>query len=83
MIIRNKLLEYEIGSEMRIEDLKETISQDLEIKEDDLTLSYLGIELIDTKTIREYRFTQGVMISASVSGDIPSQKFAETYSVSK
>ena len=42
-----------------------------------------GIELVDGRSIKEYRFAQGVLISASVSGDIPSQKFAESYSVSK
>lgn len=29
LIIKNKLLEYEIGGELNVEDLKETICQDL------------------------------------------------------
>jgi hypothetical protein len=83
MIIKNKLFEYEIGQDYHIQDLKQTICQDLEIKEEDLTLSYLGVELEDGKTVREYQFSQGVLLSASVAVEIPSAKFAQTYSVSR
>jgi hypothetical protein len=48
-----------------------------------LTLSYLGIELENRKSIKEYQLTSGVLLSASVEGEISSPKFAETYSLSK
>jgi hypothetical protein len=33
--------------------------------------------------VKEYQLTDGVLISASVSGDISSYKFTQTHSVSK
>lgn len=43
MIIKNKLFEYDISEESKVYDLKQQVCEDLEIKEEDLTLSYLGV----------------------------------------
>ena len=83
LIIKNKLFEYDIDSDSKIENLKQQVCSDLEIKEEDLTLSYLGIELDDTKTVREHELSSGVLLSASVGTDIFSPKFTQTHSVSK
>lgn len=64
-------------------ELKENICKDLEIAEDDLTLSHLGVELDSEKSIKDCRLSEGVLISASVNGKINSEKFAQAFSVSK
>jgi hypothetical protein len=83
LIIKSKLFEYDIASDSKIEDLKQHVCEDLEIKEEDLTLSYLGIELDNSKTVKGHELSSGVLLSASVSSDIFSPRFTQTNSVSK
>ena len=69
LIIADKLFEYQINQHDNIKALKQIICQDLEIhNEEDLTLSYLGVELDNNSSASTYQFMQNVLISASVSG---------------
>lgn len=77
LIIKNKLFEYSISTDSKIEDLKQNVCEDLDIKEEDLTLSYLGIELDDAKTVSDHQLSSGVLLSASVGVEINSDKFVK------
>ena len=69
LIIADKLFEYQISQHDNIKALKEIICEDLEIaREEDLTLSYLGVELDNNSSAGTYQFMQNVLISASVTG---------------
>ena len=63
-ILDKKMLSYEIGRSKTVSELKATICEDLDIDDDDLTLSYLGIELDSARTIESYNFMPNVLLSA-------------------
>jgi hypothetical protein len=43
LIIENKPFEYDVAVGTRVKEFKDSICKDLEIAEDDLTLSHLGV----------------------------------------
>jgi hypothetical protein len=52
-------------------------------KDEDLTLSFLGVELDPTRTVASYRFDQDVLISASLAGNLNLINYRKTYTVSR
>jgi hypothetical protein len=43
LIIESKPFEYEVAAGTKVKELKDSICKDLEIAEEDLTLSHLGV----------------------------------------
>jgi hypothetical protein len=69
LILQHKLLTFEISQSQSIQSLKRLICSDLEINnEEDLTLSFLGVELDNNRTVGSYNFVQDILISAAVVG---------------